>query len=222
MMTALLIPVKDLRHAKQRLSPLWTQAERTEFAQAMLEDFFAAIRHVRGAERIFLVSSYEPAIERASAWGWDVLREGSQVSESASVDTASRWAESLGVTSLLRLPTDLPLLEPGDVEWMLSQAESAPSMAIVPSRDGTGTNALLRTPPTLFPSHFGPDSFRKHVAEAERRGARCKLLHHPRLEMDIDDENDLWAFLSLPRRDGATRAWLERNIGCGVPASPAR
>jgi 2-phospho-L-lactate guanylyltransferase len=221
-MTALLIPVKDLRHAKQRLSPLWTQAERTEFAQAMLEDFFAVIRQVQGAERILLASSHDPAIEQARAWGWDVLREQIQVSESASVDEASRWAETLGVTSLLRLPADLPLLEPGDVEWMLSRAESAPSMAIVPSRDGTGTNALLRTPPMLFPSHFGPDSFRKHVAEAERCGARCKLLRHPRLEMDIDDEDDLRAFLAFPERDSATGAWLARKISSRTATVAAR
>jgi len=218
-MTALLIPVKDLRHAKQRLSPLWTQAERTELTQAMLEDFFAVIRRVRGADRILLVSSDEPAIERAHEWGWDILREESQSSESTSVDEASRWAESLGVASLLRLPTDLPLLEPGDVEWLLSQAESVPSMAIVPSRDGTGTNALLRTPPTLFPSHFGPNSFVKHVAEAERRGVRCKLLHHPRLEMDIDDESDVRALFSLPRRENATRRWLEGRMGSCVATS---
>jgi 2-phospho-L-lactate guanylyltransferase len=217
-MVALLIPVKDLRHAKHRLSPLWTQTERTELAEAMLEDFLAVIRQVRGADRILLVSSHQQAIEQATAWGWNVLREENQVSESESVDEASRWAETLGVTSLLRLPTDLPLIEPGDVEWMLSHAESASSMAIVPSRDGTGTNALLRTPPTLFPSHFGPDSFSKHVAEAERRGARCKLLRHPRLEMDIDDESDVQAFLSFPGRDGATRAWLDRKIA-GRPAT---
>jgi 2-phospho-L-lactate guanylyltransferase len=218
-MVALLIPVKDLRHAKQRLSPLWTQAERTELAQALLEDFFAVIRHVRGADRILLVTSYEPAVERGRAWGWDVLREESQSSESTSVDEASRWAEKLGVTSLLRLPMDLPLIEPGDVEWMLSQADDAPSMAIVPSRDGTGTNALLRTPPTLFPSHFGPDSFLEHVAEAQRRGAHCKLLHHPRLEMDLDDESDVRAFFSLPGCDNSTRRWLECRMEDRVATS---
>ncbi len=45
--------------------------------------------------------------------------------------------------------------------------EPAPSVVIVPSHDGTGTNALLRSPPDLFPSHFGPESFALHLKEAE-------------------------------------------------------
>jgi 2-phospho-L-lactate guanylyltransferase len=223
-MRALLIPVKDLRHAKQRLAGLFTQEERLELAEAMLDDFCAVIQASRGADRIFLASSYEPALERARAYGWEVLREETQVSESASVDAASRWCEDHGVTSLLRLPIDLPLLEPEDVQWLLDHAQpgpsKAPSMVIVPSRDGTGTNALLRTPPAVFPSHFGENSFPKHLAEARQRGAHCTILRHPRLEMDLDDENDLQAYLSQPGPDNATRKWLERNVGSRFMVAP--
>jgi 2-phospho-L-lactate guanylyltransferase len=228
LMRALLIPVKDLRHAKQRLAGLFTQQERTELAEAMLDDFCAVIQASLGADRIFLASSYEPALERARANGWEALREETQISESASVDAASRWCEDHGVASLLRLPIDLPLLEPDDVQWLLDHARPgpskapsmAPSMLIVPSRDGTGTNALLRTPPTLFPSHFGENSFPKHLAEARQRGAHYTILRHPRLEMDLDDEDDLQAYLSQPGRENATRQWLGRNLRSRHLAAP--
>jgi 2-phospho-L-lactate/phosphoenolpyruvate guanylyltransferase len=221
-MRALLIPVKDLRNAKQRLAPLWTQKERTELAEAMFDDFCGVIREMRGAARIFLVSSYAPAIDRAREYGWEILCEKSQESESVSVDAASRRCEALGVTSLLRLPIDLPFLEAGDVEWLLAQARTGPSMAIVPSRDGTGTNALLRTPPSLFPSHFGPNSFPKHLEEARRYGAECCILRHARLEMDIDDGSDLEVFWTMPRRDNATRRWLKQKTGSGFAVPAAR
>jgi 2-phospho-L-lactate guanylyltransferase len=149
-----------------------------------------------------------------------VLREETQISESASVDAASRWCEAHGVTSLLRLPIDLPLLEPDDVQWLLDHARPGPSMAIVASRDGTGTNALLRTPPTLFPSHFGENSFPKHLAEARQCGAHCTVLRNPRLEMDLDDESDLQAYLSRPGPGNATRKWLERNVGDRFAVAP--
>jgi 2-phospho-L-lactate guanylyltransferase len=178
------------------------------------------IRDSRGADRIFLVSNYEPALERARANGWEMLREEAQVSESASVDAASQWCEAHGVTSLLRLPIDLPLLQRDDLEWLLGHACPGPSMTIVPSRDGTGTNALLRTPPTLFPSHFGENSFPKHLAEARQRGADCTILRHPRLEMDLDDEDDLQAYLSQPGPANATRKWLERNLQSTHLAAP--
>lgn len=210
-MPALLIPVKDLGNAKQRLAALFAQEERTHLAEAMLDDFCAVIRATRGAQRIILVSSYGPAIERAHAYGWEAIREQDQVSESASVDAASRWCEDHGVTSLLRLPIDLPLVQPEDVDWLLQQARPEPSMTIVASRDGTGTNALLRTPPTLFPSHFGTNSFPKHLAEARQLGAHCTVLRSPRLEMDLDDEADLRTYLAQSSPSNATRKWVESH-----------
>lgn len=210
-MRGLLIPVKDLRHAKQRLASMFTQESLTQLAEAMLDDFCEVICATSGAGKILLASSYEPALERARANGWEILREKGQISESASVDWASRQCEGMGITSLLRLPIDLPLIQAADVDLLLGNARSKPSMTIVPSRDGTGTNALLRTPPTLFPSHFGPGSFAKHLREARERGAECTILRNERLEMDLDDGGDLRAYLSTPGPMNATRKWLERH-----------
>ena len=43
-------------------------------------------------------------------------------------------------------------------------------MTIVPDRHGTGTNALLLSPPDVIAPAFGPDSRARHVAIAERAG----------------------------------------------------
>lgn len=214
-MKAILIPVKELSRAKQRLAPLMTQAERTALAQAMMEDVFAAAAAARGVDRVFLVSSYEPALERARNLGWEIVREKQQTSESNSVDYASHLCAERGAVSLLRLPIDIPLVQPKDIEWILKEAEPAPSVVIVPSRSG-GTNAILRTPPTLFPSHFGPGSLLKHLQEARRTGARCKVLHNPRLELDIDEAEDLKALLAYGVEQGATARWLAA-LGFGAP-----
>ncbi len=213
-MRALLIPVKDLRAAKQRLAPLLSPQERFELAEAMMDDVFAAVRAVRAAERIFVVTSYEPAIARAERHGWTVLRESLQISESDSVDEASRECESRGVTALLRLPIDVPLVTAGDIDEVFAAAEAAPCAVLVPSRDSTGTNALFRAHPTLFPSHFGPGSFAKHLAEARAAGARIRTLRNPRLELDVDDPQDLSALLADAPRDTATGRWLDRS---GLP-----
>src|SRR5260370_17450930 len=95
---------------------------------------------------------------------WEILREERQISESHSVDAASRICEQKGVTGLLRLPFDVPLIQSSDIDELLTVECHAPGLVIVPSRDGTGTNAMLRMPPTLFPSHFGNGSFAKHLA----------------------------------------------------------
>jgi 2-phospho-L-lactate guanylyltransferase len=210
-MRALLLPIKDLRQAKQRLAPLLNAEERFALAEAMLADTIRAVRGVRRAERIFVVTNYIPAMQAAEANGWELLREERQISESVSVDVASQVCAERGVTSLLRLPLDVPLVQASDIDALLAVECAAPAVVIVPSRDGTGTNAILRTPPALFPSHFGSGSFAKHCGEVERAGAQIVVRRNVRLEMDVDDEADLRALVRWDLRGTETGAWLERS-----------
>jgi 2-phospho-L-lactate guanylyltransferase len=210
-MRALLLPIKDLRNAKQRLAGLLRPEERFGLAQAMLADTVRAVRGVTQVEKVFVVTNYCPAIAIAEANGWEVLIEEKQISESVSVDAASRQCCERGVTSVLRLPLDVPLLESRDIDQLLALEFAAPTLVIVSSRDGTGTNAILRTPPTLFPSHFGADSFAKHCAEANRLGARVVQRRNPRIEMDVDDEADLRVLLQHDLSGTQTGAWLREN-----------
>jgi len=210
-MRALLLPIKDLRRAKQRLAPLLNPEERFALAQAMLADTIRAVRGVRRADKIFVVTNYIPAMEAAEANGWELLREEQQISESVSVDAASRHCAECGVTSLLRLPLDVPLVHANDIDELLETDCAAPALVIVPSRDGTGTNAIVRTPPALFPSHFGTGSFAKHCGEAERAGAQILVRRNTRLETDVDDEADLRALAREDLRGTETGAWFERS-----------
>jgi len=210
-MRALLLPIKDLRNAKQRLAGLLSPEQRFGLAQAMLADTVRAVRRLQAADRIFVATNYEPAMQAARENGWEVLREEQQTSESASVDAASQLCEKRGVTALLRLPLDLPLVQAQDIDELLAVECAAPGMIIVPSRDGTGTNALLRTPPTLFQSRFGNGSFAKHLAEGEKASARVLVRRNARLEMDVDDEGDLRALLQQDLSGTETGCWLSAN-----------
>jgi 2-phospho-L-lactate guanylyltransferase len=210
-MRALLLPIKDLRNAKQRLASVLTPDERFALAEAMLADTVRAVCNVKLAETIFVVTNYSPAMRVAEEYGWQVLHEEQQISESASVDFASRLCAERGVTGLLRLPLDLPLVQSSDIDELLATVCNAPAVVMVPSRDGTGTNAILRTPPTLFPSHFGPDSFAKHRREAEQAGSTIIVRRNVRLEMDVDDESDLRALLQHDLSHTATGKWLEES-----------
>src|SRR5437773_2754737 len=210
-MRALLLPIKDLRNAKKRLTNVLTSEERFSLAEAMLADTIHAVRGVRCAEKIFVVTNYEPAMQLAEENGWEILREEQQISESHSVDAASKLCEQRGVTGLLRLPLDLPLIHSSDIDELLAVECHWPSLVIVPSSDGTGTNAMLRTPPTLFPSHFGTGSFAKHLAEAENSHAQVIVRRNARLEMDVDDEADLRALLEHDLRATETGRWLHAS-----------
>jgi len=208
---ALLLPIKDLRNAKQRLAGVLTPEERFSLARAMLQDTILAVSRVQRAEKIFVITNYEPAMEAAAKYGWEILRENHQVSESFSVDFASRVCAERGIAALLRLPLDLPLIQPCDIDELLAIDCSTPATVIVPSRDGTGTNAILRAPPALFPSHFGPNSFAKHCSEGERAGAKIIVRRNERLEMDVDDESDLRALLRHDLTHTSTGKWLQES-----------
>src|SRR2546429_4900295 len=141
----------------------------------MLTDTTRAVRDVCRAEKIFVITNYRPAMEIAEENGWEILREDRQISESDSVDAASRRCAQRGVRSLLRLPLDLPLLQPSDIDELLAIEYPPPAMAIVPSRDGTGTNALLRTPPRS----------EEHTSELQSRlHLVCRLLLEKKNHID--------------------------------------
>lgn len=150
-MRAILIPVKEFHRAKVRLAPHFSSLERASLAKAMCHDFFAVIAQLQCVDRVFVVSKEKHALSRALELGWEVISESNQVSESDSVDFASRICVQRGVQALLRVPIDIPLAEPRDIEALFNHLPQPPSAVLVPSRDGTGTNALLRTPPELFP-----------------------------------------------------------------------
>lgn len=192
-MKAILIPVKEFRRSKERLAPSYSTDERAALALAFCEDTFRVVSQVRGVDRAYVVSGEDRALSLARQSNWRTISEREQISESSSVDAASRLCAAEGIQALLRLPIDIPLITPADIEALFTELQPAPSVVIVPSRDGTGTNALLRSPPDLFPSHFGPNSFALHLEEAERAGARVKIVRNDRIALDIDDENDLRA-----------------------------
>ena len=211
-MRYILIPVKDLTRAKQRLAALMTQAERTRLAWAMLENTFAAAAQTRSADRVAIVTLYPPAIALAEKFGMEIILETEQISESASVDFGSREAARRGAEAVLRLPIDLPLITAEDIETVLAADKTEPSTVIVPSRDGTGTNAILRRWPTLFPSHFGTGSLAKHIREAEQANATCTLLDLPRIALDIDEPEDVSELLKLGTSGAVCELLAEMKI----------
>ncbi|MGH9728272.1 MAG: 2-phospho-L-lactate guanylyltransferase [Candidatus Acidiferrales bacterium] len=215
-MKAILIPVKEFREAKRRLAPHFSSTDRAALAEAMCEDFFEVVAATRCVERVFVVSNEPVALSHARKLGWETILEVQQISESDSVDAASRYCTAQGVTALLRLPIDLPLVEPRDIESIFGELDgnrgSALAAVLVPSRDGTGTNALLRTPPAIFPSHFGPNSLALHLAEAERCGVRACVLRNAHLELDVDELEDLRRVSVRLRPDSATALWWAERV----------
>ena len=145
-----------------------------------------------------------------------ILEELTQNSESRSVDQACATLSRRGFKAVLRLPTDIPALRSRDIDQLL-EADRAASTVLVPSRDGSGTNALLRNPPDAFPSHFGPGSLRLHLRAARQAGLSACVVEHHRLALDLDTPQDILAFLQQPTQGHTLRVLqamrLEARLG---------
>ena len=193
-MKVILLPIKGLSDVKRRLAPLLTASERSELVRAMLKDVTGALNRCKAADRI-VVATRDPWIrDYAKAQSWDVLMEEEQISESESVDRASSTLRRQGVRVVLRVPGDIPLVQAADLDALLDSDANPPAALLVPSRDRTGTNALLRTPPDIFPSRFGPNSYILHHQEAERAGATLKVIENARISLDLDEAEDVVEF----------------------------
>ncbi len=185
----ILIPVKNLSNAKQRLAQALHQPARTRLAQAMLEDVLEAVA-AYGEDECALVTSDPFAIELAARFAFDVVRDDANHGETGAIEMATRVCETRGIETTLVIPGDIPLIEPEDIRAIYTRAPAHGSV-LVPASDERGTNAVLRRPAALFPLRFGNDSFLPHLASAKATGQDCVVLTLPRIALDIDTPEDL-------------------------------
>ena len=208
----ILLPVKNLANAKQRLAPVLEQQARTELAQAMLADVVEAVAAYTG-DKVSLATSDPFAIELARQNGFEIIRDESNLSETDAIAMATRVCESRGVKSTLVIPGDIPLIEAADIRAIYDSSPDIGSV-LVPSSDKRGTNAVLRRPAGLFPLRFGNDSFMPHLAAAIGTDKSCVVLSLPGIALDVDTPEDL---RELAEASGEKRSQvLARKLGFGA------
>lgn len=185
----ILIPVKNLQNAKQRLSPLLDASARTQLAQTMLADVVTAVA-VSRCDDVALVTSDHFAVDLARQHSFQIIRDDSNVSESDAIAMATQVCISRGVDTTLVLPGDIPLIGAEDIRAIYEHAPERGSL-LVPSFDKRGSNAVLRRPAALFPLRFGNDSFMPHLAAAIATNTSCVVLSLPCIGLDVDTPEDL-------------------------------
>jgi 2-phospho-L-lactate guanylyltransferase len=205
----IVIPVKSLASAKQRLAPALEQEERTALATAMLKDVFEAVASWAKRPAVAVVTGDAEARSLARQCGFELLDDAEEAGESAAVERATLALEAQGAASVLVIPGDIPLVTASELEAIYAAAPPAGTV-LVPSRDDRGTNAALRTPASLFPLRFGNDSFVPHRAAAAATGLPLVVLTLPGIALDVDTPQDLAALQAAPgerRSQRLAREW---------------
>lgn len=195
-MNVALLPAKPLALAKSRLAPLLADAERAAVSRAMFTDVLAALTGARSLDAIIVVTADAALADLARRAGTRIIEETAPAGLNAAVGRGTEAAVDLGASTVLVVLSDIPWLTAPDVDALCQQAPTRGAL-VVPSKEGTFTNALLRRPPTLFGPRFGPRSLERHVAAAERQGVPCHIVPSERLGFDVDTPDDLRTFVSV-------------------------
>jgi 2-phospho-L-lactate/phosphoenolpyruvate guanylyltransferase len=198
----ILIPVKNLSAAKQRLAAVLDQPARTELAQAMLHDVVSALAGWTRRPACALVTGDSFAIELARQYDFEIIPDPANPGETGAIEMATQLCVSRGIDSTLVIPADIPLIRASELEQIFAHAPAVGSV-LAPAADGRGTNAAFRRPADLFPLRFGNDSFKPHLTAAQGTGKPCIVLQLPGIAIDVDNPEDLQRLLAQP---GETRA----------------
>ena len=198
----ILVPVKNLSAAKQRLAAVLDQPSRTKLAQAMLHDVLTTLHGWKNRPQVAVVTGDPYAVALATEYGFEIIADPDNPGETCAIEMATRVCVERKVESTLVIPADIPLVQAWELEEIMKSAPIAGSV-LVPAADGRGTNAAFRRPADLFPLRFGNDSFKPHHAAAQATGEPCVVLNLPGIAVDVDNPADLDQLLSVP---GETRA----------------
>ncbi len=208
----LLIPVKNLSTAKQRLAEALTQSQRSQLAEAMLRDVMAAALEVRSRIDVSLVTGDVQAQALAREFGFGVIEDTRNESETAAIAMATAWCEQRGYDTTIVVPGDIPLITSGELHRVLDAAP-AEGAVFVPAYDRRGSNCILRRPASIIPLRFGNDSFLPHCEAMRQTGRELVILELPGIGLDIDNPHELELLL---QREGNTNAQrLLRAWGVG-------
>lgn len=177
---AVLVPVKAFALAKARLAPQLDPVRRADLARAMATHVVRA-----GAPLPVAVVCDDDEVARwAEAEGAIVLHEPGRGLNGA-VETGVHLLGEAGAAEVLVAHGDLPLAE------RLERLAGFAGITLVPDRSEDGTNIVCVPVGAGFRFSYGPGSFSRHVAEAERVGVAVRVVREPSLTLDIDRPADL-------------------------------
>ena len=179
---AVLVPVKAFADAKVRLAGELDATARAELARSMA----AAVLRAAEPLPVFVVCDDAEVASWATVAGAEVLwRPGHGLNGAVSDGVVALAA--LGFARVVVAHADLPHAR------QLAWAAWFPGITLVPDRRDDGTNVVSTPTDAGFRFSYGPDSFRRHAAEARRLGLGVRVVRAPRLGWDVDLPDDLVA-----------------------------
>lgn len=209
-MTEIIIPIKSLALAKQRLAPILTPSERVGLVLAMLEDLLVTVSRLDPG-KIRVVASDDAVFDIARRYDAHLVREPLARGYNQAVQLG--LAEIPASSNVAVLPGDIPLATGREVATLIAAApRGEPCIRLSAARDQQGTNGLFLSASDLIRPAFGPNSFAGYKYASHASGIRPQILETSGLALDIDTPADLHD-LAMQTTSGATHEFLGQLQG---------
>jgi len=183
-----IVPVNVPNVSKKRLSSRLDANQRANLTITMLINVLSALKRSSSIGSIAVVCADRKVQALVERCGATFLWEGRRRGLNPALNFAMRQVHS--DSSVLIVHADLPLLAPYDVDSLVRHAGNC-SLALAPSKDGMGTNAILMRSPNMIQLAFGKRSFRRHELFARQVNLPYRVIRIHGIAFDIDDEQDL-------------------------------
>ena len=190
--------MKPLALAKSRLSDQLSSSQRIALSRNLLRRVLRALHDpVSGlsvdsmVEKVWVVGGDPTICQEAHEGGAEWFEEeGKDINETLLL--AFQRAFGMGKAAFF-IPGDLPFLKPSDVYGLIGASGHLKNVTLAPARQGGGTNSILVVPglPQQFKPLLGPDSFRRHLAQAASLGVSVAIYYSPGIGFDLDTYDDL-------------------------------
>ena len=177
---AVLVPVKSFGEAKLRLAPALDPAHRAALARAMATHVVTSAAPLPTAVVCDDAEVADWARELGALVVWEPERGLNRAVEAGVARLGAAGAQRVVVAH-----ADLP--HAGRLAWVARFA----GVTLVPDQHDNGTNVICVPVDAGFTFSYGPGSFARHRAEADRLELPVRVVREPSLSHDVDLPADL-------------------------------
>ena len=189
--TGVVVPIRAFALGKARLADHLTGDERAALAMRLAESVVTAAEDLP----VLIVSS-DLDVQR-----WAAARSLRVIDDPGSLDGAAMigrsWFATAGAGRVVIAHADLPRVT---TFRRVTRDGTLPIVTLVPCHRDDGTPVLSLPAHGAFTFRYGSGSFRRHAAEARRRGLAVRVVRDRDLAFDVDTADDLAQldFAALP------------------------
>ena len=206
-MTNIIVPIKDLSQAKQRLSGVLTKEHCEGLVLAMLEDLLITLSTLPSCT-VWVLASNTKVFQVAQRCGVRIINEHESQGYNQAVAFGFKHFPGEPVAVI---PGDVPLASAAEILQLIKPTHNPEELVrLAPDREMKGTNGLFLSQAHLMESSFGVRSYDGYLRTAKAKGIGVEKVFSTGLALDIDTPADLEQ-LVRQTQEGETIKFLKQS-----------